>query len=179
MGTFSYQWRSDGADIIGATDSTFAPTLSEVGQAITVVAKYTDGNGAHESVLSGPTDLVVIANNPLVGDASIDISAPTQGDTLTASNNFSDGDGLGAFSYQWKADGVNIAGATGGTFVLGEAQVGKSITVVGSYVDGHGVVETSQPSVATAPVVNFEDLPTGNVYITGYADASRDIGVGE
>jgi len=85
--------------------------------------------------------------------------SPQQGQTLTASNNLADTDGLGAISYQWQADGTNISGATGSTFVLGQAQVGKAITVVASYTDGYGTAE-SVSSIATAKVANINDAPT-------------------
>ena len=90
----------------------------------------------------------------------------TQGQSLTASNNLADIDGLGAISYQWQAAGVNISGATSNTLVLAEAQVGKAVSVVASYVDGNGTVE-SVTSSSTGAVVNVNDPPTGNVIIIG------------
>jgi hypothetical protein len=51
----------------------------------------------------------------------------TQGQILTAANTLADLDGLGTISYQWKADGTNISGATSSTLTLGQAQVGKAI----------------------------------------------------
>ena len=53
-----------------------------------------------------------------------------------------------------------IAGATASTLVLGEAQVGKAITVTASYTDGHGTAE-SITSAASAAVANVNDAPTG------------------
>ncbi|KTD57234.1 Ig-like domain-containing protein [Legionella shakespearei] len=74
-----------------------------------------------------------------------------QGQTLTASNTLADVDGLGAITYQWQADGVSITGATGETLLLTQALIGKSISVVASYVDGHGTAE-GVTSDATAAV---------------------------
>ena len=62
---------------------------------------------------------------------------------LTASNTLADADGLGTISYQWQRDGVNVAGATGTTYTLGNADVGHTIDVVASYTDGHGTAEAS------------------------------------
>ena len=64
----------------------------------------------------------------------------TQGQTLTASNSLVDLDGLGALSYQWKANGANVG--SGPTLVLSEAEVGKTITVTASYTDGFGAAES-------------------------------------
>ena len=88
------------------------------------------------------TDLVAGNFNAVpTGEVTIAGSAD-QGLTLTATNNLNDTDGLGAISYQWKADGVNINGANGNNLVLAEAQVGKAISVVASYVDGHVTTES-------------------------------------
>ena len=98
----------------------------------------------------------------------------TQGQTLTAANTLADLDGLGAVSYQWKADGVAIAGATASTLVLSQAQVGKAITVTASYTDGHGTAE-SVTSSASAAVANVNDVPTGSVTITGTATQGQTL----
>jgi hypothetical protein len=71
---------------------------------------------------------------------------PTQGQILTASNTLTDLDGIpssgvGAIRYQWKADGNEIAGATGSTYQLTQAEVGKIITVTASYIDNYGTAE--------------------------------------
>ena len=52
--------------------------------------------------------------------------------------------------------------------MLTETEVGKTITVVASYTDGHGTAE-QKSSTATAAVANVNDLPTGSVTISGTA----------
>ena len=90
------------------------------------------------------------------------------GQTLTASNTLDDLDGIApnGIAYQWQAGGVDIAGATGSTFTLGQEQVGKFITVVASYTDLKNNSE-SQVSAATALVTHVNTAPTGGVTITG------------
>jgi hypothetical protein len=70
---------------------------------------------------------------------------------------FSDLDGLGELSYQWTANGITIANATGGSYTLTQSEVGKSVAVTASYTDGRGVVE----SVQSSPVVLSNITPTG------------------
>jgi hypothetical protein len=83
----------------------------------------------------------------------------TEDQTLTAdTSGISDADGLGAFSYQWQRNGVNIAGATASTYTLGDADVGAVIRVVASYIDGLSTAE-SVTSGPTAPVGNVNDAP--------------------
>ncbi|MCK5898824.1 MAG: hypothetical protein KAG06_07115, partial [Methylococcales bacterium] len=66
-----------------------------------------------------------------------------QNETLTAHpDNIEDGDGLGTFSYQWKADGTDISGAIASTYALTQTEVGKAISVEISYTDGGSTLET-------------------------------------
>ncbi len=84
----------------------------------------------------------------------------TQGVTLTATNTLADADGLGTISYQWNANGAAISGATGSSYTLTQAEVGKTISVTASYTDGKGTAE-SKTSVATMEVsgLNMGELP--------------------
>ncbi|MBF0273341.1 MAG: hypothetical protein HQL98_14930, partial [Magnetococcales bacterium] len=174
LGTISYQWQADGVAIEEATGTTFLLTESQVGQAITVTAHYTDGHGTAESIASIATDAVANVNDVPTGSVTIAGTSATQGQTLTASNTLADGDGLGTVRYQWNADGVAIEEATGTTFILTESQVGRAITVTASYSDGHGTAE-SVTSSATGAVLNVNDAPTGSVTITGTATQGQTL----
>ncbi|MBM3273251.1 hypothetical protein FJY94_08455, partial [Candidatus Kaiserbacteria bacterium] len=98
-----------------------------------------------------------------------------QGQTLTASNNLADADGMGTVSYQWQSstDGTawsNIS--TGSTLSLTQALVGKQIRVVASYTDGFNTVE-SVASAATTAVANLNNAPTlSSVTAASYTDTS-------
>jgi Ca2+-binding RTX toxin-like protein len=112
-----------------------------VGKIITVRASYTDGGGTAEAITSAASTAVLNVNDLPMGSVTIRGTA-TQGQTLTAANTLTDIDGLGTVSYQWKAAGVAIAGATSRTLVLAQAQVGKAVTVTASYTDGGSTLET-------------------------------------
>ncbi|MEF8698635.1 MAG: cadherin domain-containing protein [Candidatus Accumulibacter sp. UW20] len=156
MGTISYQWKADGNTISGATGSTLVLTDGQVGKAISVVASYTDGKGTAELHTSAATGIVTNVNDLPTG--SVVISGPAVvGATLAVSNTLADEDGLGAITYQWKADGTNIGGATGSSYTLTGSQQGKTITVTASYSDGHGTAE-AVTSTATSTV-------TSNIYM--------------
>ena len=73
---------------------------------------------------------------------------------------------MGVVSYQWRRDGVDIAGATGSSYTLGDLDVGTTVTVVARYTDGHGTIETV-PSARVGAVANVNDAPTGSVTISG------------
>jgi hypothetical protein len=145
-------------NIAGATGATYTTTQADVGQLLRVVASYTDDQGTVESVASADTGAVSNVNDTPTG-APVITGTATEDQTLTAdTSGIADADGLGAFSYQWTCDGVSIAGATGATFALGDADVGARIGVVVSYIDGQGALE-SLSSAAVGPVANANDAP--------------------
>ncbi|SOE19058.1 hypothetical protein SAMN05877838_4017, partial [Hoeflea halophila] len=170
LGAFSYQWMRDGVDIAGATGSTYTLGDADVGRAISVKVSYTDGNGTAEGPLtSAATAAVANVNDAPAGVPAI-TGTVTENETLTAdTSGISDNDGLGAFSYQWMRDGVDIGGATGSTYTLGDADVGRAISVKVSYTDGNGTAEGPLTSAATAAVANVNDAPAGIPTITGTA----------
>ncbi len=172
-GSFTYQWQADNVAISGATSATLTLTQAHVGKIITLKVIHTDAFGNVEPVITSvPTAAVENVNDLTTGEVIITGTA-REDKTLTANTSaLMDEDGLGAFSYQWQADGTDIMGANNSTFTLTQAQVGKTITVEVSYTDAFGTVEpviTSDPTVA---VENVNDLTTGEVTITGAATAT-------
>ena len=163
LGAISYQWQADG-QIVGSGNS-YLLTQADVGKAITATANYTDSQGNAEAVTSTATVAVDNINDLPTGIVRIS-GIVKQGETLTASNTLADADGLGAISYVWKAN--NIVLGTANTQALTQAEVGKTITLTANYTDNYGAVE-SKTSTATAPVLNVDDLPTGEVTISGIA----------
>ena len=102
------------------------------------------------------------ANSPATGAPSITGTARV-GETLTADTSaISDADGLtnASFSYQWLADGAAISGATGSTYTLASADVGKAVKVRLSFTDDAGHAETLT-SAATASVAANPPEATG------------------
>ena len=172
-----YQWQRDtGADsafenIENATSPTYTLGDEDVGRNIRVVVNYTDRRGTDESPTSNTTTAVTNINDEPTGSVTID-GTVREDQTLTAkTGTLDDADGLGAFSYQWhRSNGSggfeDIANATGETYSLGDADVGREVQVMVSYTDDGGMDE-SLTSDATAAVGNVNDLPTGDVTIDG------------
>ena len=91
-------------------------------------------------------------NNAATGAPSIS-GVLQQTEVLTADTaSIADADGVGAFSYQWIADGTDISGATSETHTITSTEVGKAISVRVSFTDGQGYSE-SVSSAATYAVV--------------------------
>ncbi|HEV2596897.1 peroxidase family protein, partial [Sphingopyxis sp.] len=140
------------------------------------VLRFSDGNGGTIDI--AVEDLPIPATGaPVISDAT-----PTEGQTLTAdTSSIADGNGLGAFSYQWQssADGTtwtNIGGATGASFTPDDNlltsfgdQAGLQLRVVVNFTDGGGTAE-SVVSAATGPVgVNWDGIPLVNNTLNGTA----------
>ncbi len=118
---------------------------------------------------------IVATNDAPAGSVTIDNTSPAEGDVLTASNTITDPDGIsGPIAYQWQRDGVDIAGATGSTYTTTQADVGSVVTVVASYTDDYGTVE-SVSSAPTAAVTNVNQAPTGTVTIDNMTPAEGDL----
>ncbi|MCK7491492.1 MAG: hypothetical protein MZW92_07150 [Comamonadaceae bacterium] len=150
LGTVRYQWMVNG--IMVAVGSSYVLSQSDVGRAITVVADYTDSEGTVESRASAPTAPVANINDAPTGQVLV-AGSTVLGQTLVASNTLADIDGMGTVAYQWQADGVDIAGATGASHLLSRAEIGHVITAKASYTDAYGAVETVVSS-ATSRVVD-------------------------
>ncbi len=96
------------------------------------------------------TTITDVFNYPPVGNVVIDGLA-MQGQLLSASNSLTDTNGLGVITYQWQANGVNVA--TGSHYTLTQADVGKAMTVVANYTDQAGFAENVS-STATVLVLS-------------------------
>ena len=161
LGNITYQWvRTSGGtttNINGAAAASYTLTQEDVGSQITVTAGYTDDQGTDESVTSAATEVVSNVNDVPVGEVLINGTA-MEDETLAASNNLSDEEGLGVISYQWNRDGSPISSATTDTYVLTQEDVGSVITVTASYTDGHGTAE-SVTSLPTDTVASSSPAP--------------------
>ncbi len=169
-GTFTYQWQANGAAIADATSESLTLTQAQVGKTITVVVIHTDTLGMLEpAITSAPTIAVENVNDLTTGEVTITGTA-REDQTLTAvTSALADEDGKGTFTYQWQADGTDIADANNPTLTLTQDQVGKTITVVVIHIDTLGMVEPAITSAPTIAVENVNDLTTGEVTITGTA----------
>ena len=161
----SLQWFTQDGAIANQTGKTLVLTQALVGKQISVKASYTDGHGNSASFTSNLTSAVANVNDAPTGSVTIKGTAK-QGQILTASNTLQDLDGMGGtgstpISYQWKANGVNIANANANTFTLTQSQVGQKITVTATYKDNFGTTE-SKTSLSTAAVVTAYSVAASN-----------------
>jgi VCBS repeat-containing protein len=120
----------------------------------TITYQIEDENEATANATATVT--VTPVNDDPTGSVTISGTAKT-GQTLTASNDLADVDGIGVISYQWaNADG-DISGATDSTYVLSDSDIGSTITATASYTDSGATAET-KTSDATVEVTDIVKL---------------------
>ena len=150
--TWAYQWQSGGADVALATNSTYTPGPTDLGNTISVKVSFTDDQSNSESLASKPTAAVLAANISATGEPTIS-GTPKVRQTLTADvSNIADQDGITGveYRYQWLAGDVEIQGAAGASYKLTSTELGKTIKVNVSFNDDVGNAEalTSNPTGA-------------------------------
>ena len=162
--TFNHQWLADDAEITGATGGSYILADADEGKTIKVQVSFTD-DGSNDEILTSVATAAVAPkpNSPATGAPTI--SGTTQaGETLTSSTTgIADGDGLtsATFTYQWLADDADIAGATGSSYTLVDADEGRAVKVRASFTDDGGNEEslTSEPTAAVAEAAPTEPPP--------------------
>ena len=180
--SFTYQWSRQDltsqvvTDMTGATGSSYVLTADDRDSAISVSVSFTDDAGNDEKLTSYWVPVFSSPNSPATGAPTIGGTAQV-GETLTASTSgVADQDGLSsvAYQHQWLADGVDIAGATGPTYTLVDADEGAAIKVRVSFTDDAGH-EESLTSAATDAVVEAEpaEPPAAPTGLTAAASHDR------
>ena len=170
------------SDVSMSGNSVTLTLASAVVSGETVTVGYTVPTGANgrplrdaaENAVAGFSNRAVTNATPVSNAAPLGLptvsGSPQVGETLTASaSGIADTDGLtnATYAWQWIAnDGTSdadISGATGATYTLTAAEVGKTIKVRVTFTDDGGTEETLE-SAATAAVeagltARFENVP--------------------
>ena len=150
------------------------PTNDDVGKhEVLLTAK----DGAEAIVFDAFTLTVINTNSAPTGTVEIAGNATLDGILSVDTNQLSDSEnpeGLNNFTYQWQADGELIVGATEDAYTLTKNEIGKIITVVVSYTDGEGSLETVV-SASTDVVTGINDPVVGTPIIIGTARQGENL----
>lgn len=147
----SYTWLRDGAVVPGATGASYTLTLADVGHQVAVrVTASLDGH-ASGSASSAPVSVVAAAAPVPRKNPSVSHRRPAPGVTLKGSDGtWPAGTRL---TRQWLRDGAAIPGATGASYRLSRADVGRAVALrVEARLDGH------VPAPATSGAVRVKAL---------------------
>jgi hypothetical protein len=174
--TLSFQWYRNGVKISGATSSDYTQTLADLNKKIDV--KITDISPSYTTVVKG-TSVATKTGYPLLTSTP----RPTIGGTAQYSwgldvTTGSWGPGTVALKYQWRSNGVAIAGATHPTLSLAGSAGGKligtaiTVTVTGSEA---GYATTSVTSYPTADILRAKFIGEETPTITGNLTAGQTL----
>ena len=143
----AYQWKANGVAIAGATASTYKPASTVVGKTLTVTVTGTKAGYTTAAKSSAVT--VKVAAGTLSAPVPVITGTVKVGSTLTATGAW--GPSPVTLTYQWKANGIAITGATASTYKPAAAMLGKNltVTVTGSKA---GYTAVARTSAATARV---------------------------
>lgn len=149
-----YQWQKDGADIAGATESSYslAHVVVEDGGSYRCVASNSGG-----SATSAAAALTVNRLPPVITTQPTSRSATEH--TATSFSCAASGTGL---SFHWQKDGADIAGSSGDSYSIADVQASHA----GQYAcvaTNSGGSATSQPATLTVqllpPVITTQPEP--------------------
>ena len=166
--SYSYQWTAGGADIDGATGSSYTITRSEQGQTIQVKVSFTDDRNNAETLTSVATGAVAARPNPLAGFTLVDASAQPQtvlatltgGEALTL-----DDPANGSYGIR-----VNTQPGTDIVSVRLELTGGKSVDQT------EGIAPYSLYGDNGESNLHGEDLPVGSYTLTATAYSEGSLG---
>jgi len=162
----SYEWLRDGEPAEVWT-STYPVTAADVGHRLSVVAYARKAGYRLGSATSASTG-VVAAGAPLTSTAKPTVSGTAKvGAKLTATAGTWSASGTTA-AYQWLRAGTAIEGANASTYVLGAADLGKTVAVTVT-ASKPGYVTASATSASTAAVTAGSITSTVKPVVTGTA----------
>ncbi|MDC0491384.1 VCBS domain-containing protein, partial [Paracoccaceae bacterium] len=154
LGTLSYQWQADGANITGATNKTLTLSQDQVGKQISVSVSYTDDGGNAETVASSYEAEVI---NLVV---TVDTGARYKGGGATGNVFYIDGE-----------ESPTLEFIQGNTYIFDQSNSSNSshplqfqLADGTAYTDGVTSSGTAGTAGATVTFVVPDDAPAGLEY---------------
>jgi hypothetical protein len=159
--TYSYKWQTSDnniafTDIPSAITSSYSLTSANVGKYIRCIATVSDSSTIQAVTVSSITATV----NVVSIDVSLSTNQPQANQPITATAVVLGGVSPITTAYQWKADGVNIIGATSATYLVEVATDGKRLSCQITTTDGDNT-NAVKTSTQTNPVASG-DVPEIN-----------------
>ncbi|MBU3976553.1 MAG: leucine-rich repeat domain-containing protein [Actinobacteria bacterium] len=169
--TTAYQWLRAGVAIDGATDATYTLTTADLDQAVSVQVSVAKDGYLSASLHSSAT---VVGLGTMVGDKPVIVV--DGGGQIAIGKTLNVGTGYWApsptFALQWYRAGYAIDGATGYSYQVTAADVGKAITVAqtGSATGYASLTKLSDPTA---------EVPAGTITAPSTISVAGSLAVGQ
>jgi hypothetical protein len=151
--TYTYQWQtspngtSSWTNLSGATSATYTLTSSDVSNYVRVVVTATNGSGAVSA--TSATSAQISGATPSISSLPLLSGTAADGQTLSGTNGSWNGTPAISYAYQWQdasastGPWTNISGATGASYTIASAEVGKYLRVSVSATNAYGSATAS------------------------------------
>jgi hypothetical protein len=176
---FTYQWKRNGVDIPGETNSTYTSVEADLGQFITCTVTATNIKGSTQA----DSNVVQIGGAP-ENTVLPHVTAPTVqiGDTATTTNGTWVAYPAPTFSYTWLRQGLPIPGAPDqNTYVFQAGDEGSSIQCRVTATNFFGANPATSNAVGpitqplSAPVNTSPPIASGNAVVTQSTDCGNGL----
>ena len=156
-----YQWRKDGADISGATSSTYSIASVQASDAGSYDVVVTNGCG---SATSGAAALAVEVAPSITGDPSSDTVCTGDAASFTVAAT-----GTAPLAYQWRKNGADIPGATSSTYSIASVQASDAGSYDAVVTNGCGSATSGAAALAAAEPPSITAHPASQTVCAGDA----------
>lgn len=164
--TYTYQWKSNGVDVVASTTRFYVVAPGDVGATISVtVTAHNVGGSTAVTVVAGAGQDGTGPPTPVGG--LLNSYLPTISGTLTIGSTLTTTDGgwVGTppptFTYSWQRDDVDIPGATSKTYLIVQADGGHLITSTVTATNSFDTLQASSGAVGPIALAVINDvLPT-------------------
>jgi hypothetical protein len=171
---FTYQWRRNGATIEGATSAAFELPAAQLGD-----------SGSYDVVVGNVFGTLTSSAATVVVNTPLSITTQPQGGALNPTSTFTLSVGVAGttpVSYQWRRDGVPIAGATSATYTVTSTLVAGTAVydvvatnVVGSVTSAAALLSSNVPVAVTQPPVSLSVNPGFDAVFTVAASGTAPL----
>ncbi|MCX6208219.1 MAG: hypothetical protein NTZ59_01655, partial [Bacteroidetes bacterium] len=161
----TYQWRKNGNNISGATNSTLTLTNADVANNDVITCVLTANNLCQTSATANSNSLTVTVATTLTPSVSINSTTVTFCTGTTGTFTATPTNGGSSPTYQWKKNGNNISGATNSTLNLATTDVANN-DVITCVLTANNVCQTSATATSNSLTLTVGGTVTPSVSIS-------------
>lgn len=158
--TYSYQWKRNGNDIVGANSSLYTIQVADSGAALTCQVTATNIVGSAAATSNTITANTFVAPTNTV--APVISGTQVVGSSLSSTTGTWTGTPLINYTYQWYRGATLISGATSSSYTLVQADAGNTSNITCQVTATNAIGSATATSNTLAQIFDFD----ANAFIT-------------